>query len=962
VQSRRRISPVLVGRDELLALVERRAAEARGGAGQLLFLAGEAGIGKTRLLGATLRAASRIGLHQASAAAFPRDSELSGALLIDLADQLMRSERAPWVERGGLLLDRIRDGHVGTRGDPHRHRRLLVLDVADILAGLAGTGPAVIGLEDLHWADDLTLEVIGQLARRLGDLPMLVVGTYRSDELYPRVPMREWRSRLLRQRQAEEVRLPRLDLVQTATLVTLILGGELPAPQRLVERLHRRSDGIPLHVEELLGALEERGADDPFAMSLPDTLSDAILERAGQLTPTARRVAGSAAVIGRSFDIDLICAVDGRAPERVGRALAELERRFFVVGASDGWFDFRHALIRDALAAALDPARRRQLHRRVAEAASSRPEIGSHSFLSAHYELAGVQDRAHHHALVAAARAAALSAHRESLELCRRALRTAPPEPAPGARAALLRSLAAEEAANDLNYDAAQHLDEARRLLRAANDPIAAAELLPPLVAARHLLGEDLEGRAARIQDELAALRRHPAGAGTRGRLLAALSAAEMLDRRLDESIEHGTQALALAKRDGDTATQLHVAATVGSCLVFAGRMDEGWQMLEGAVREARRSRREAEAARAHRMIGTSASVLVEYEIADRWLREGIEYAERTEQWNHRHYMTAHLAHVAWATGDWDAAEALADHALADGRGGITTTITALYVRGYVALGRGEDGRAAEALGEARRLGEEMRELQRLAPPLWGQAEAALLSRRHAEAVALTELGLEASSRVRDAAYLFPFLVTGTRARLAQRDTVDAERWVNRVGAAITDRSIPGTLPAVDHARGLLHLAAGHTGKAREALANARDGWLKRSRWWEAAWSGIDLAQCLYRSNRAAEAAAVLDELMADAQRLRAAPVIAAAREIGSRLAARHRVVDDWSPLTAREFAVARLVAEGRTNREIAEALSITPKTVSAHVEHILDRLGAARRAEIAAWVADRHAEGGVRA
>ena len=955
MQARSRISPVLVGRDDLLELAERRAVAVRGGAGHLLFLAGEAGIGKSRLLGAIVRRAQRVGLRAGGAAAFPRDLELAGAMLLDLGDQLTRSTHVPWADRGRRLLDRMANADDAVSGDLHRQRRLLVLDVVDVIAGLAEQGPALIALEDLHWADDLTLEVIGHLARRLPDVPMLVAGTYRSDELFPRVPMREWRTRLIGQRLAEEVRLPRLDPTQTATLASMLLGGDLPASRDLAAALHHRSDGIPFHVEELLGAMEGPSATGFDAGGrLPDTLSDAILQRAALLSSPARRAAQSASVIGRTFDLDLLCAVQRGTPATVGRALAELQQRFFVVEPADGWFDFRHALIRDALEAALDPAQRRRLHGRVAEAVADRPEIGSDAFLSAHYELAGMRERGFHHARLAAARAAALSSHREALDLARRALRMAAPDLPVRERAALLRAAATEEAATDDNAAAATNLEEARRILLAAGDMIAAAELLAPLVAARHLLGDGLDARAGLIRAELASLE-GVAGSmadGTRGRLLAALSAAYMLDRRIDESLSHGQEALVLADREGDMTTALHAEVTVGACLLISGRLDEGVSVLSTAVERARGARREAEAARAYRMIGSASSVLVEYDVADHWLREGIVYAERTEQWNHRHYMAAHAAHVAWCTGDWDTASRLAEQALADGRGGVTTTITALHVRGYLALGRGEREQAEALLGEALRLGEEMQELQRFSPALWGLAESALLAGRASDAVELSERGRGASREVRDAMYLFPFLVTGTRARLAVGDPLEAERWVDSVADALAERSIPGTLPAIDHARGLLALAAGATGKARADLTAARQAWVARRRWWEGTWSSIDLARCLFRANQPAEAAALLPPVIEAARLLQAAPVMEAAEELASRLRVRHPGDAAWAPLSAREFEVARLIAGGLTNREIAAELSIAPKTVSAHVEHILARLGAARRAEIAAWVA----------
>src|SRR6185369_5869404 len=114
--------------------------------------------------------------------------------------------------------------------------------------------------------------------------------------------------------------------------------------------------------------------------------------------------------------------------------------------------------------------------------------------------------------------------------------------------------------------------------------------------------------------------------------------------------------ALALAEERGDEAAELNASITLGTVLVFAGRMEDGWRLLEQGTNRAE---------------------------ARRWLTEGIEYADRVELWNHRHYMGAHLGHVAWAVGDWDLAVSLANEALADGRGGLTTQITARHVLGY---------------------------------------------------------------------------------------------------------------------------------------------------------------------------------------------------------------------------------------------------------------------------------------
>ena len=289
----------------------------------------------------------------------------------------------------------------------------------------------------------------------------------------------------------------------------------------------------------------------------------------------------------------------------------------------------------------------------------------------------------------------------------------------------------------------------------------------------------------------------------------------------------------------------------------------------------------EAEAARGYRLIGSSASTMNEYERAEPWLNKGIEYADRTEQWNHRHYMATHLAHVWWCRGRWVDADRSAQHALHEREGGITTRIVALHVAGFVALGRGHGDTAVRLLEEARELGDQMGELQRFSPALWGLAECAVLRGDHDAAVALTEAGFEASHAVADAASLFPFLVTGTRARLALSEPAAAQAWAEKVSADLDARGIPGTLPAVDHAAGLIQLAAGRTGKARDLLGAARAGWSSRDRWWEGQWCALDLARCALASNRRTEASTLVEGVRDAAAAIASRPLLDVARELG---------------------------------------------------------------------------------
>ncbi|GAA2857333.1 hypothetical protein Acy02nite_66650 [Actinoplanes cyaneus] len=902
-------SPVLIGRHDLLDLADRRLTEAAQCRGELLLLAGEAGIGKTRLLREITRRATGAGFAVIAAATAPGAAEVAAGLLTDLGAGLRRDPATAGT--GERIMERLREG---AEGDPDRHRRLLVADLTEMIERVAACPrPMLITLEDLHWADDLTLDVLARLALRAHTLPILLIGTFRSDELYPRVPMRMWRTRLLTQRNAEEIRLPRLGREDTAALAAAITGA---VPAR-ISAVFDRSDGIPLHVEEFLAAPD----------GVPDTLADAVLLRAEQLGPQARELAGAASVLGRSFDLDLLVAITGLAPAMIDAALRELGERFFLQPRGDGLaYDFRHALIRDALYTDLDPLRRRELHGKAAEAAAAAGFAAA--FVSDQFERAQRPREAFPYAVSAAAEAVALSAHQEAADLYRRALRTAEPGTD---RAPLLAAFAAELAAIDDNAGADRAYSQAHDLLLAAGDPDAAAALLPGWVAVRHLLGDRLEQRVAALRAGI------PLATGvTLASLHAALAAAYMLDRRLAEALADGSEARRLYGETPD----LDLDATVGSVLLFLGRLDEGGELLEDVIARATAANLERQAARAYRMLGSSMSVLVEYERAHRWLTAGIAYAERVERFNDRHYMAAHLAHVSWATGDFAGASAQARAALADGRGGITTRITALHVLGYAALVSDPEA-ARAALTEAAELGGAMRELQRVSPAWWGLAELALLAGDAGAAITWCEKGWAASAEIKDASYLFPYVVTGARAYLAGSGPTRAREWVTRVSELLRERAIPGTLGAIDHAWGIIHLAEGQTGRARPLLAAAASFWTGRRRFWEGTAVLLDQARCAHRSRRPGEAAGF----------------VAAARDAfgalpAAWLAGTPSARADSSPLTARELEVARLVASGRTDREIAGTLVISPRTVAAHVEHIRTKLGVGRRTQIAGWLA----------
>jgi hypothetical protein len=219
--------PVIVGRDDLLARLDRLVGEAAQGHGHALFLSGQAGLGKTRLIRATIRTATSAGLRVDGGAVAPQDHQVPLASIREFATGLRGDDSFGSLPDDLLAIDGRHDG------DALGARRLIVRATADrILEAI--DRPTMLIFDDLHWTDELSLEVIGELARHAADRPLFLLGGYRADEFPVDTIHREWRSRLLSQRHAEEIRLRPLTIDETAMATTLILGSELPAPRDVV--------------------------------------------------------------------------------------------------------------------------------------------------------------------------------------------------------------------------------------------------------------------------------------------------------------------------------------------------------------------------------------------------------------------------------------------------------------------------------------------------------------------------------------------------------------------------------------------------------------------------------------------------------------------------------------------------------------------------------------------------------
>jgi len=949
--TRSMLCPVILGRDDLLQQIDELIREAQHGRGHAIFLAGQAGLGKTRINRAAVRKAQAAGLRVDGGSVAPQDRQVPLASVHEMAVGMRGNTE--W----GSLHDDLLEIERRSSGDALGARRVIVRAAADrILEAI--DRPSMLIFDDLHWADEMSLEVIGELARHIDEVPLLLLGGYRPDEFPADTIHREWRSRLLNQRHAEEIRLRRLTIDETATAITLIRGGELPVPREVVEAVHQRTNGIPLHVEELLAALPSEALEDGRAIReahVPDTIGGAVLARVARLPDDVRMVARAGAVIGRCFTPDALAGV-------VGVPLQELEPSIeALVDAAilhpfdyidQGYYDFRHQLLRDAIYGNVPPSQKRRFHAQAAEFVMGL-EASNVAHASRHYEQAGLRPQAYRASVTGAVEAGRISARHEAFELYQRAVANIPPDLSVGERAELYRSLSWAGTAIEHLAEAVEAAHEARRLFLQAGRVAEAAGMLVDVAQAERKMGiGTVDGRRTVMAQGVAEL-----DAALPGRavdeatldLLAFQSLTEFDAANFDESSRLNIRYHELATAIGDAERRLDAEFNAGMIALARGQDDGSLARLLDIAKEARAAGYESVGVTSFRVAAGMAARLMDYATATTAIGEGLEYADAVEQSHCRQQMAATSALVAWARGDWDIAAQTARQELAE-RGCRRGALTAIPALGFVALGRGETDEARRWLADALSEGREIDDVELILQPLWGVAELAMVSGDPGGAMARCEEAIGIAQRTGERPYLVPFVVTGVRAAIALHRPEDAARWLETCRRHLEGWSMAET--ALTHAEGLVTLAQGHVTTARETLEAALDGWQRVGRTWEASWARLDLAQVLLRANRHAEAAGLIATVRQAASSLGSEPLLSRAEELASHARGRGSLQEPWYPLTVREFEVARLIAQGLTNAEIGQQLFVSPKTVSAHVEHILAKLGVARRSEIAAWSA----------
>lgn len=987
----------IVGRAEELARLTAHVDRAVQGRPSAVLVAGDAGVGKTRLLDELARQATARGVRVLTGHCV--DLGEVGLPYLPFVDLLrpVAGDREPagsltrYPVLAGLLTGRsdatVPDFPAGDPADlgvplpaanrvPSRPvddgRLQLFESVAGLLGGLAGQQPLLVVLEDLHWADRSSRDLLRYLLARLVDLvddPVAVVVTYRADDLHRRHPLRPLLAELVRLPGVERLLLEPLPDTDVEVLVRGLAAGGDVLDEQVVEDVVARAEGNAFFAEELFAA-GRHGAGVPLG------LSDVLLSRVEQLSPAAQQVLRVAAVAGRRVRHELVSAVSSQTPEATEQALTEAVHHHLLVVSDDGRYRFRHALLREAVLADLLPGERVRLHAAVAAHLAAHPGAGTAAERAHHAQESNDLPGALSASLEAAAAAGRVGAPAEQLQHLEAALALWPAVPDAAQRngrehwALLVDTAAAARVIGEMHRGLAL-LRSAQDVLGPDGDPVARARV-------HYTLAQAL----ARIEDQEPAYRESSAAmtlvpadppsavrtwaAATHARTSFTVGRTEEATAAADEALV-AADALGLDSAWADTAVSLaRVQGTIDPAAVRA--------RLREALRRAERS---GDADVEMRVwfnlgIGTYESGDVAGTLA--MTGQGIARArELGVEWSFYGAEVRHLDVIArYVGGDWDGSLAVADELA-------RVPEMAAHVRAnglLVLLGRG-DPAAGERLAWARGLADRLdahlllmlatvtAEIDQSAldgDPAQAARRARWAERRlyelwGADRVAALRLLSCALSVVADAA---------ATARLAgdadalTRWVTEGEELVATAGQVVADY-VPVVGPLGVEAQAWHQRLVAETAR----LHGRSDPML-----WRADLAGFGFGHVVEQARsrfRLAEALLAADARAEAADELRAAHEVAV--QLGARplrtaieaLARRGRLELAGVPLasatavfTPREVEVLALVARGRTNRQIGAELFISEKTASVHVSNILAKLGASGRTEAVAIAAAR--------
>jgi DNA-binding CsgD family transcriptional regulator/tetratricopeptide (TPR) repeat protein len=984
-------SPELIGREEEVATLAEAVQRAAGGEFGTILVAGEAGVGKTRLIAEMQRRAADEGTRiLAGECVELAEGELPFAPLTTalrpVAHDLGPAEldRLPGREELARLWPELGDPGKGwIRADsaldePLSQARLFEVLLA-LLSRVGEQEPVVLVIEDLHWADRSTRDFLSFLVRNARDARLLLVCSYRSDELHRRHPLRPFLAELERRATVERVELAPLSREELGALLEGILGE--PPGALLLADLFERSDGNPFFAEELLAASSD-------GRVIPDTLREALMVRVESLSQPARELLRAAAAAGRRVNHRLLAEASDLSGPELDDALRDAVAHHVLVQDAET-YAFRHALVREAVLSDLLPGERSKLHVTLAEALTADPSLGEDTAGAAAAEVA-------HHwwearrlpealkSLVEAGRAAEdVYAFAEAHRHLENALEIWDEVEDAEARAGTDRPEVLSRAAENANMAgelgrAVVLAQRAVDLTDAAKDPVRSALQRERLGRYLWVTG-DAEGALQRYQEAVELMPDDPPTPQL-ARVLAAHGQILMLRGRPRESRERCEQAIEVSRSVGARAEEGHALNTLGVDVSTLGDRAKGIEHLQEAKRIAEELGWIDEIGRVY--VNLSEEIDWDGRTAEsvELTLEGADVMRRLGARAYVVFLEMEAAHRLYRLGRLAEADRLVSRVGEDGARGLGAGLCG-DAEADLALARGDVEAAAHALRRGRQALGQTRDSMYFGPSAATEVELEILRGRPEDAAAAFEGALDA---ITGAEYTFSMARLYARGTQAYAELAGQARTLgNDAALAEAERKASAAVERFDailapehHELGspvpvaLAYRAVSAGEMSRLAGQPDADTWRMAAERWAALEMPLEEGYAQWRGGEAllltegdrGEAGELLSRAAATARKAGHAVLLgeveALARRARIPLPAEPGRTDgdgaaapspaDELGLTDRELEVLELVAEGCTNREIGEKLFISEKTASVHVSRILAKLDVRSRVEAA--------------
>jgi DNA-binding NarL/FixJ family response regulator len=934
----------LVGRAAELARLAAALERAGEGSGTIVLLCGEAGIGKSRLAEAATADAGTVLRGAASEGSAVPYGPIVDALRSRLrTDPGALSECGPLLPHLALLLPEL-----GAPA-PETDRATIFEAVRCALAHLAAEQPLALVLDDLQWSDETTLELLAALADPLRQMPVVVIAAYRSDGL-PRGHRLRWlRNELRRGGDLEELSLDPLGRDGVAELLAALLS-EPPSPA-LTRTVHDRTMGSPFFVEELVAALQLRRAlrsgsrglelADEDDVPLPDTVREAVLVATSTLSEEAHTAAEAAAVAGQQLDLALLSELSSSA------GLAELIETGLLEERGPGRAAFRHALAQEALYAEVPWMRRRELHRQLAEAlaASDGPRLE----VATHWLGAGEESSAREALVESARRSERLQAHRDAARAAGQALDLWPDGEADEPRLETLERFArCAELAGEM-AEAAKGWRELAASCAGRDDGAGLAQAQRRLAGVQDLLGERDAAFASR---RLAAEAFAAAGLPTE----AALERLAMADHhrrgaRYREAIELAEIAVGEATGAGRNDLRARLLGLQGVAEAKGGDYERGLASVRAGLALALEEDLTPIAAELYQRLSLVLYDGADYRQAEEALDTALGLCRTDGAADTEVACVTCLVYVLRERGEWQRAEELGRELIESD----TATWVAEGLIGAIHAFQGKLTSARRLLASSRTVSSSVGHYNMYVDSTTSLAIVAAAEGLDDEATLHCRELLARWEQSEDHHYA----VWGMRwaatylAGCGDRDGLAAcTEALSRMAA---DGGHPDALAALAQALGELALLEDEATTAAEHLSRAVELHRTLAIPHERAQVELRAGVALAVAGEREEALERLSDSYRCARKLGAGPLASAAAQevaalgesvaqrLGSRAAA---AADGGAQLTRRELEVLRHVAVGRTNKEIAQELFISQRTVDMHVRNLLGKLDCRSRVE----------------